>query len=240
MTLTNSIQTHGGSHPEATRSRSGGAGSPSRRSRGRRGLTLLVTGVATVGLAAPALAVTVTMGNPATDRGSVDTWMDSTTVDTNNPARFDGYFTQIDYFAERSGEMRFVIVDASGTVTWLSEAVTVTSAGADTLELEDPVGVTAGSNLGVYSSGDPVISFDYDESGSLILQTGGDGQPVVNSDPAFVAPDGLYQPNRIYSMNADIDAASPQICKNGGWEKYGYTNQGQCIASVVANENSGH
>jgi hypothetical protein len=44
---------------------------------------------------------------------------------------------------------------------------------------------------------------------------------------------------RIYSMNATIEASSPAICKDGGWEMYDFKNQGQCIASIVAKDNSG-
>lgn len=210
------------------------------RVRRRRGLTLLVAGAACIGLAGPAMAVTVTMGNAATDRATVDSWTNSVTVDTNHPAAFDGYFTEIEYFAERPGQMRFVIVDSAKTVTWVSETVTVEAAGVATLQLDAPVGVTAGSNLGVNTIGAPTISYDYDASAPPIQQTYGGGLVAVGDLPAFWDPASLFQPNRVYSMNADVQASSPQICKNGGWEAFGYKNQGQCIASVVANDNSGH
>lgn len=32
---------------------------------------------------------------------------------------------------------------------------------------------------------------------------------------------------------------SKDDCKNGGWESYDFKNQGQCIASIVANDNAG-
>lgn len=205
----------------------------------RRGPTLVVAGLATLGLATPALAVTMTMGNPAIDRDNVDSWTNSITVDTNNPAPFDGYFTRIDYFAERQAQLRFVVVDATGTVTWVSDTI-ASDPGAGTLELDGPVGVSAGSNLGVNTTDAAVISYTYDSLAAPILQTYGGGAAVVGDQPAFLDPDTLFQPNRVYSMNADVEASSPQICKAGGWETYGYKNQGQCIASVVANDRSGH
>ena len=208
--------------------------------RTRRTTTLLITGLLTTALAAPAFAVTATMGNDAIPGTAVDTWSNSTTVDTNHPAPFDGYFTQIDYYAQAVGEMRFVVVDAAGVVTWVSDPVQVTATGADELVLDAPVGVTAGSNLGVHTVGTGIIGFVVDTSAATILQTYGGGVPAVNSAPAFRDPGTLSSPTRIYSMNAEIAASSPQICKNGGWQTWGYKNQGQCIASVVANEHSGH
>ncbi len=41
---------------------------------------------------------------------------------------------------------------------------------------------------------------------------------------------------RFYPLTLD----SMDQCKNGAWEGYGFKNQGQCIASIVANPNSGH
>jgi hypothetical protein len=64
------------------------------------------------------------------------------------------------------------------------------------------------------------------------------GKPEV--DDPFVNVSFLYdsQNNRIYSMNATIHASSPDLCKKGGWETYEFKNQGQCIASIVANDNA--
>ena len=187
-----------------------------------------------VGATGTALAVSATLGNPANDRSSVDSWSDFTIVDTNNSAPFDGYFTAIDYYAERAGTIRFVIVDTNDTVTWVSDEVNVATAGPGTVNLAQPVGVTAGSNLGVYSAGYGVISFDYATSADPADFTNyGSGQPAVGQTLPYVGSSARY-----YSMSAQISASSPEICKDGGWEQYGYKNQGQCIASVVANENS--
>lgn len=202
----------------------------------RRTLTALSAGAATLAVALPAAAVTVTIGNPATDRTTADTWTDFTAVDTNRPAPYDGYFTEIDYYAENPGEIRFVVVDATDVVTWVSAPITVDAAGAAALELDEPVGVTAGSNLGVYSAGYGVISFDFDDGATpASFENYGSGVPTLGESLNYA-----LESDRVYSMNAPLEASSPQICKDGGWESWGYANQGQCIASVVANENSGH
>jgi hypothetical protein len=189
---------------------------------------------ATVGLTTAAFAVSATVGNPAMDRGSVDTWRNFTIVDTNHPAPFDGYFTTVDYYAEQAGDVRFVIVDATDVVTWVSDVVAA-APGAGTLTLDEPVGLTAGSNIGVYSVGYGVISYDFDVTAEPAAFDGFDsGPPSVGSPLVYVG-----ESTRVYSMNVDVKASSPEICKDGGWETYGYKNQGQCIASVVANANGG-
>jgi hypothetical protein len=187
-----------------------------------------------VGLTTAAFAVSATVGNTATDRAEVDTWRNFTVVDTNHPAPFDGHFTAVNYFAERAGDVRFVIVDATDTVTWMSDVVTA-SPGEGTLTLDQPVGLTAGSNIGVYSVAYGVISFDYDVTAEpAAFDVFDSGPPSVGSPLAYVG-----ESTRVYSMNVDVKASSPEICKDGGWETYDYKNQGQCIASVVANANGG-
>jgi len=189
-----------------------------------------------VGLATSAAAVTAPIGNPATDRGASDTWQDFTLVDTNHPAAFDGYFTSITYYAEVAGRtVRFVVVDGSGEVTWVSDEVTASSTGPQTVNLGAPVGVTTGSNLGVYSKGYGAVSFDYDTTAQpAYFDVFFSGVPAVGETIDTVGSDP-----RVYSMNASVTASSPAICKNGGWETYGYPNQGQCIASIVANARAG-
>lgn len=200
--------------------------------------TLLAFGVAAtivVGAAAAALGVTATMGNPAIDRTSYDTWWNTTHVDTNNPAPFDGTISTISYYAERVGAFRFVVVDPSSEVTWISEEITAATVGAHQYTAPEPVGVVAGSNLGVYTRNGGVVSFDYAaDAEPAYFQEHMAGLPEVGETLTFLGSSGRY-----YSMNASVVAASPSICKSGGWENYGYPNQGQCIASVVADEHSG-
>lgn len=141
------------------------------------------------------------------------------------------------YYAERAGDIRFVVVDSGLEVTWVSDVVTAAEKGLFVVGLDQPVGVTAGSNLAVYSVGAGVVSFDLDRSNAdpAIWEANGAGLPPVGATLDVEGQEGRY-----YSMNVDVEASSPAICKNGGWETYGYQNQGQCIASMVANENSGH
>jgi hypothetical protein len=198
-------------------------------------LTAVLAAAMALSAATAAFAVSATIGNSAIDRPSVDSWQNFTIVDTNNPAPFDGVFDQIDYYAERAGSVQFILVDATDTVTWVSDVFTANAAGAQTATLSAPAGVTAGSNLGVYSLNAGVVSFSYDGTASPAeFENYGAGVPAVGETLTYVGSSA-----RVYSMNAQITATSPDICKNGGWEAYGYRNQGQCIASVVANDHAG-
>jgi hypothetical protein len=187
-------------------------------------------------MAAPAFAVTATMGNDIVERPHTDSWWHFTMVDVTNPAPFDGYIEQIDYHAAKAGTMRFVVVDPSFAVTWVSELVTVDAPGVGSLQLSGPVGVTTGSNLGVYSTDVAILSHEVSVGGHSVFNVYDSGTPAVGDVISGYVSSYL----RTYSLEADVHASTPQICKDGGWEGYGYRNQGQCIASVVANSASGH
>lgn len=208
---------------------------PARSRRRRSRWASLIALFAAISLAAPALAVTGMMGNDATDRFSTESWSNFTMIDRHHPAPFDGYFTRVDLFVRGAGSLNVVVVDASDTVTWISDAITATAAGAVTVQLTEPVGVSAGSNLGVYADGASILATGQGTVNAMfeILNA---GLPTVG-EPLDYYTTGRA---RTLSIGAEITASSPDICKNGGWEGYGYKNQGQCIASVVANKNSGH
>lgn len=200
--------------------------------------TLLVSAIAVVvvmGTAATAWAVTASMGNAVIDRATRDTFTNFTIVDTNNPAPFDGTFQTIGYYAERVDTIRFVVVDPSSEVTWVSEEITPVSTGVNGYTAPAPVGVVAGSNLGVYSKHAGVVSFDYDVNAAPApFEQNNAGLPQVGEILSYQNDSA-----RFYSMRTAVTAASPEVCKNGGWDAYGYSNQGRCIASVVANERAG-
>ena len=214
---------------EQVASRTRSISSPTRRKIFLTGAVALLLAVSSAGAV---FGLSADIGNPATDRDVVDEWYNFTMVDANNPAAFDGTFTAIEYWAERAGGIRFVIVDSTDQVTWVSDVI-YAQIGQGTETFAGPVGVTAGSNLGVYSVIWGVISFDFDQTAATGFWTL-HGLPVVGEVLVPNAPTHRY-----YSMNATITASSPDVCKAGGWESFGYKNQGQCIASIVANENAG-
>lgn len=204
---------------------------------------ILMTAIAAlvvVSLAGTALGVTATIGNDAIDRpNGPDSWSNFTIVDTNHPAPFDGTFSEVTFYAGRLGTINFVIVDESLLVTHVSADIPVTALGPQTVDL-GLVGITAGSNLGYYTHGTGVIDYtlmDPTTAIDTLWEPLNAGKPAVGDLFNNVA--GNYSNNdRVYSMNAVISATSPDICKDDGWMQYDYKNQGQCIASIVANEHA--
>ena len=187
-------------------------------------------------LAVPAAAISGTIGNPPVDGTNTDGWANFTVVDTNHPAAFDGYFESVTFYAGRTGTINFVVVDANLEVTWVSENITVSALGLQTVTLAAPAGITAGANLGYYTQGQGVVEYD-DDGTDALWEPNNSGKPGV-ADTFDDVAQNYSNDNRIYSMNAKVIATSPDICKKGGWEAYGYKNQGQCIASIVANDNA--
>ena len=191
--------------------------------------------VALLFIALPAAAVTATMGNPVIDRGGHDTWP-ATLIDMNNPAPFDGYFTQVDYYVDGTGTVQFVVVDATDTVTWVSDVVRIEGEGPRVLSLDTPVWVSAGSNIGYYTP-DIRSAIVSDSTGATMMFTAAwSSVPDVGETLSY---DTAGSP-RTNSISVTVKASSPDVCKNGGWRDHGYRNQGLCIASVVADPRSGH
>ena len=205
----------------------------------RRILFVVLTLLLVLGVMSAAVAVTSQIGNDAIDRQYADSWTNFTIIDTNNPVMYDGYFDEVTFYAARDGFINFVVVDSDGYVTYISEEFEVTTAQIDavvTVSLSTPAGVTAGDNLGYYTKYNGVIPHDRPLGEETLWTTNAYG-PLTVGD--MFPDDPTYAQHRVYSLNATVHATSPDICKKGGWEDYGYKNQGQCIASIVANENAG-
>ena len=109
----------------------------------------------------------------------------------------------INFYAERAGTIRFVVVDASDVVTWVSEPIVVSGAGAAVQDFGQPVALTAGSNLGVYSAGRGVVSFQ--SSGAPAAWTpNNSGLPTIGQTILEVTSSNRF---RTYSMNASVEAS---------------------------------
>lgn len=103
----------------------------------------------------PASAAPVgTIGTPLggiTARSYVDTYANFTIVDTAQTASANGWLTSINYWAQATGTIQFLLVDGSNKVQWVSGSVTVTSIGSKVDTLPAPVQVQAGWRLGYYT-----------------------------------------------------------------------------------------
>lgn len=202
-------------------------------------------------MAVPAgAASTDRMGNDAIDRpAGPDSRANFVVVDKNDPASGDGFITAINYYPKRAGTMHFLIVAPTGSgdeILWMSPLVTVDSSMLGTLQtymLAAPAGVTAGSWLGLYYPGIGTIPYTSGTDGTEVDFTTSypSGQsPSVGDTLVYDEAYGTSVYERVYSINATvyIQPGSMDDCKNGGWEAYGFRNQGQCIASVVASDNA--
>jgi hypothetical protein len=191
-----------------------------------------------LGLAASAGAVvTPRIGTPSsgiTARTYTDTYINFTTVDTGQVAGQAGWVTRIDYYAQHTGTIGFLLFDSSNVVEWVSDPISVTSTGAASDVLSTPPSVGVGWQLGYWTSGTGVVPFDC--GGPTVLWNGFNaGFPAVGSTfhgvntPAFCSS----PEHRTYSMGADILSSMDQ-CTDGGWTDWGvFDNQGDCVSFVA-------
>lgn len=204
--------------------------------RKHRALTVALAAVFTFSAVGVAFATVGTIGNEVRDRSSMDTsWTNWWIVDTNVAATADGKIETFDYYARTTNQFKLFLVDPDREVKWVSELITP-ALGMQTFVPGEPVGVVEGWHIGIYYAQTGVIPFD---SGGTTYIQGSDqaGEPSVGE----TLVDGDTR-DRVYSVGATIVEAAPQtkdVCKDGGWEEYGFRNQGQCIASLMANENAG-
>jgi len=145
---------------------------------------ILIALVVVLALAANASVVWgmphLTVGNDALPRLGPDGRSGCVTIDTNNPASGSGWLHTFTYWASTANPFRFVLVDGSWEVKWVSDEITpsmvpeVNTYYAPAMS----VPVEADWNLGVYSPGTGTVPYDY--TGAPVCQTkGGLGVPTV-------------------------------------------------------------
>ena len=178
-----------------------------------------------------------TPGSGITSRSFTDTYPNFVIVDTSQVATQGGWLTKIDYYAQQTGTIRFLLLDPSGVVQWESDPVSVTSVGAASDTLSTPAKLQAGWQLGYYTVGTGVIPFDCASSTVATVEWNSDnaGLPAVGTPLTPVAPSTgcPFGNGRTYSMGADILASKDQ-CKDGGWASWGvFKNQGDCVSFVA-------
>ena len=158
-------------------------------------ITLSALVLSQLAFATPALAIGVTVGNPAVSRAVVDTYSNFTVIDTNNPVSANGWLTSFSYYAANTNPFEFVLVDSTNVVKWVSPTVTPAGTGAQTYAAV--VAVQAGWNLGVHFDSTGTIPFDY--TGLPATYTpNNNGMPVVGN---ALTVEGTS--NRVYSWNAN-------------------------------------
>jgi hypothetical protein len=111
-------------------------------------------------IALPAQAASISVGNDAADRPLSDTYENFTVIDTNHPVSANGSLTIFKYYALEQAPIRFILVDGSNVVKWVSDEITPPGTGINVFTPASPVLVQAGWNLGVYTVGTGVIPLE--------------------------------------------------------------------------------
>lgn len=66
------------------------------------------------------------------------------------------------------------------------------------------------------------------------------GAVIVNSYNYGPGSDSYAARWSRFAVGTLVELTSKDQCRDGGWADFGFTNQGRCIASLTANEASGH
>jgi hypothetical protein len=184
----------------------------------RRLITTLVAAAAAllapVLLVGPAGAVPVArLGTPSSGisaRANVDTFSNFIIVDVNQVAEENGWLTNIQYYAQATGTIQFLLVNSSNVIEWESGQIAVPNTGSETEPLPIPVAVRSGWRLGYWTEGSGVIPFDCPSGPNSSYEESGDDSglgPVGSTVPVF-GTGGCGSPTppygRTYSMGANI------------------------------------
>lgn len=158
-------------------------------------IAIAATLLAPIALALPAQAVApVSVGNPAVDRATLDTYSSFTIIDTNNPVSANGWLTNFSFFTKNQKPFEFVLVDGGNIVKWVSAKITPATIGLQTYGTVVPV--QAGWNLGVHFDLTGTIPFDGGGAPAAFTPNN-NGMPVVGLTLNIQGTD-----NRVYSWGA--------------------------------------
>jgi len=114
---------------------------------------LSIVSVAALALPMSVGATAITVGNDSSSRTLLDGYTNFVIIDTNHPASAAGYLTSFSYYALNTNPFRFILVDSSKVVKWVSDPITPSLApGVNTFTPATSVNVESGWNLGVYFS----------------------------------------------------------------------------------------
>ena len=160
--------------------------------------------------AAPASAATFSLGNDATSRPQLDTFSNFTVIDTNHPAGTSGDLTSFSYWAGNRNPFRFIIVDGSNIVKFVSPQITPAKVGVNTFAPVLSIHVQTGWNVGMYFASTGAIP--YDAAGAPASFTAGNsGLPAIGKTLTFAGSAG-----RTYSFVATGNISATTV-SNGGF-----------------------
>ena len=157
---------------------------------------LAIIGVFVLAVPFFADATTLTVGNDTTVRTITDTSINFVVIDKNHSSTSSGVLKTFSYYAANTNTFRFVLVDASSKVKWVSDEITPSAVGVGTYTPATPVSVEPDWNLGLYFKTSGTIPFE--STGAVAWYTANDsGLPVVGNTLVYGG-----STNRIYSFVA--------------------------------------
>jgi hypothetical protein len=196
-----------------------------------------VTRILGTGAIACALVLVLPTAAGAAPRRSAPAVFD--TVDVSGSTS-NGFFQNIDIHAQASPDG----TNVSGTVLF--------DLGVPVFPVGGPITClrVTGPDLGSGTATSPtqaVINTQTTNFGIVTIEltdNGGGGRDVMRAIPIARAPDdcspltspiyptGVLTTGRAVIFDAPLLPTSKDLCKNGGWARFGFRNQGQCIAFV--------
>lgn len=141
-------------------------------------------------------ATTMTAGNDASLRPHLDTLTNFVVVDTNHPVSSLGELSTFNFYASNMGKLRFILVDSSNKVLWVSDLITPTATGSQAYTPSSPVTVHAGDNVGLYFESSASIPFESTGSASWYMGNNS-GLPALGITLSYSG-----SANRTYSFSA--------------------------------------
>jgi len=136
-------------------------------------------------------AAVLSIGNDDEPRPVVDTYHNFTIIDTNNPATANGEIDTFKYYASNTNPFKFVVVDGSGVVKWISSLITPASAGKYTYS--EVVPVNTGWNVGLYFQSTGTVPFAYDGAADpAYYEPNNAGEPTVDETLSYAGSSDRY------------------------------------------------
>jgi len=142
-----------------------------------------------------------TVGNDDTVRPYTDSYSNFTIIDTNNSSSELGLLNTFSYYAKNSNPFRFVLVDESDVVQWVSAEITPSAPGVQSWSPSTPVYVEPGWNLGLYFALAGTVTWEY-AGAPAWYEPNNTGLPNVGDTLSYA-----NSSNRIYSFVATGEVA---------------------------------
>jgi len=139
----------------------------------------------------------VVIGNSTVLRSQIDGASNFTVIDTNNLADSAGQITSFGYYAANTNPFRFVVVNSSNVVQYVSPQITPSSIGVNTYTPSSPITIGSGYKVGLYFASTGTIPYENTGASASWTTTGSSGVPGAGTTLSFAGSG-----NRTYSFVA--------------------------------------